>query len=338
MGKMTGLRFGRKGIFFTFIAVMIISVFIIIYTPPADVSVRKDMHAVDSRIELLNTYINDLETFYFETVAKATAHKTIFSLILYMNSTGSFIADIDRSYEEVFINGTINGVSIDSFTGAKIMENSSLSNWTKLIIDTASDTFNANTSIKINKITANQSRPWNLDSTIIMDLHVDSDVASWDKKNVSITVTNSIEGFPDPYYLVNTNGAYHNNIISSGVVFNKWNISQVREHLRNGTYVYWQNSDAPSFLMRFSNDMGNSSCCGIESLVDPGRVTPSDRIESYVDYLFWTGRFSDKCNFLYNITNPPIQIGLWDEFRYFKLDLIHVSKYNITGEYVKITC
>ena len=85
-------------------------------------------------------------------------------------------------------------------------------------------------------------------------------------------------------------------------------------------------------LMRFTNAITNSSCCGIESMVNPNKVNPSDQIESYADYHFWSHKFANNCTQLYNIT------GLWDEFRYFKLDFEHVARYNITAQDAVRTC
>ena len=195
-----------------------------------------------------------------------------------------------------------------------------------------------NTSIKIINASASQSKPWSIDVSLNLDFDVQSDVAVWKKNNVTIKSSIELGGFHDPYYIVNTNRQYSPAIKKSSVEFNKWNLSHVREHLRNSTYVHWQNSEAPSFLMRFTNSIDASNCCGIESLVDPNKISPSDQRESYADYLFWTHVYNSQCPLLYNITNPSTGEGLWDEFRYFKLDLDHVVKYNITSEYVVGTC
>jgi hypothetical protein len=321
----------KKGIFFTFIAITIMAVFILVFTPQADISLQKDERSVRTRINSIDHYVNDLEKGYFEAALRASTYKTILSLIFYMNTTGHYLTDLDSAFSEVILNGTINKVPIDSVTGKKIMENSTLTNWTNKIIETAKDTLNVNTTIKVNDISVFQTKPWNIDSTISVNFTVKSNIVEWKKESI-ISATIGLEGFHDPYYLVNTNRAYTNQITKSSLDFNQWNLSQAREHLRNGTYLHWQNSDAPSFLMRFTNTTTNSSCCGIESLVNPNKINPSDQIESYADYLFWSHKFARNCTQLYNVT------GLWDEFKYFKLDFEHVIKYNITGQYVIRTC
>ena len=321
----------KKGIFFTFIAITIIAIYILVFTPRADISLQKDTTAIKKRISSVDNYVSDLQNRYFEAVLKANSYKTMLSLIFYMNSTKSYIKNFDAAFYEVSLNGTIGNVPIDSITGKKIMENNTLSNWTNRIINTSRDTLNVNTTITINNVSISQTKPWLLESRASINFTIKSNVAEW-KKSAIVTTTISIEGLYDPAYLVNTNGLYANQIKKSSVEFNQWNLTRVREHLRNGTYVHWESSDAPSFLMRSVNDTTNSSCCGIESLANPNKLVPSDQIDSYADYLLWNHTYNTRCSGLYNVT------GLWDEFRFFKLDLDHVARYNITSEYIVKTC
>lgn len=342
MAKITNhskLSIKKRGIFFTFISLTIMAILILIYTPQADITIQKDTKAERWRIESINNYINDLENGFMITVMKATAQKTLVSLNFYVNKTQSPVRDFDAAFAEIMLNGTIDNVAIDSITGKKIMENSTLSNWTARFIETGWDTYNVNTSIALGKVTANQTTPWDVDLIVKISLDVKSNLAEWKRDNVTLKTSISVEDFYDPLYLMNTGGLYPNRIKISDVEFNQWNITLTREHLKNGTYVHWQNSDGPSFIMRFSNTTTNSSCCGIESLVNPNMVNPSDQAGSYVDYLFWNQTYISQCTQVYNATNPAAgNIGLWDEFRFFKLDVDHITKYNITSEYAIRSC
>lgn len=335
---------GRKAVFFTFIAITIIAVFVLVYSPQANVSLQKDTESVRSRISTIDRYVDELEEQYLETVLRAASHKAILSLIYYINSSDppKYLSNLDSAFYEVISNGTINGIPIDYLTGRKIMDNNTLTNWTTKINHTSKDTYNVNTSVWIINASVSQSKPWSLDVSLSLNYSIQSETANWRKDNVIITASVSIEGFNDPYYMVNTQRQYSPRIKKSSVEFNKWNLTHVREHLRNVTYVHWQDSDAPSFLMRFTNNMAPSNCCGIESLVDPNKISVPDQRESYVDYLFWTHAYNGQCPLLYNITNPYAspgsQAGLWDEFPFFKLDIDHVIKYNITSEYAVKTC
>src|SRR3989338_492908 len=336
MGKMMN-RLRKKGVFFTFIAMGMMTIFILLFTSQADVSLQKDNQAVKTRINTINDYVNDLEGRYFESVLRASTYKSILSLVFYINETGAFLEKLNASFQEVLINGTINNVPIDSITKKNITQNNTLTYWSNELSRTANDTLNVNTTIVINNATIFQKKPWEIDSVVSINYTVKSDVAEWTKE-VSVATSIGIEGFYDPYYIVNTGSLYTNQIKMSSVEFNKWSISQTREHLRNGTYVHWENSDAPNFLMRFDNKMEKSSCCGIESLVNPNAVSPSDQIESYVDYLFWTHQYIPRCVDLFNINNPDTGGGLWDEFAYFKLDFSHFTLYNITSQDAVLTC
>lgn len=325
MGKVIAKNTKKRGMFFTFIAITIMAVFLLVFTPPADVSLQKDLQSVKTRIFSIDNFVDDLENRYFETILRATTYKTILSLIFYINSTGSYITNLDSAFSEVMLSGKINGVPIDTITGRSIMNNNTLSDWNSRLIETAKDSLNVNTTISINKVAVFQTKPWNIDSSLNVSFSVSSNAAAW-KKTAIISTTISIEGLHDPYYLVNTNKAYTNQVKRSTVQFNQWSTAKVREHIRNGTYVYWENSDAPNFLMRLTNTISNSSCCGIHSIVNPNKVSPADRQESYIDHHFWSHKFANNCVQLYNIT------GLWDEFRYIKLDFGSVASHNITAQ------
>ena len=318
---------------------MIMAILVIVYTPQADITIQKDTKAMRLRIDSINNYINDLENEFMITVMKATAQKTLTSLIDYTGITHSPVKDFDAAFAEVMLKGTINNVAIDSITGKKIMENNTLSNWTLRFIEAGKDTYNVNTSITVYNATANQTTPWDVDIILKISIDVKSNLAEWKIENATLRASIGIEDFYDPMYLMNTKGLYPNRIKISDVEFSQWNITLVREHLKNGTYVHWQNSDSPSFIMRFSNLTTNSSCCGIESLVNPNLIAQPDQAGSYVDYLFWNQTYISKCTQLYNVTNPTAgNIGLWDEFRFFKLDLDHITMYNITPEYAVRSC
>ena len=330
---------GNKAIFFTFISITIMAIIILIYTPQADITLQKDNKALKTRINNIDNYAGSLENAYMVDILKATAQKSFLSLILYIKATKTPIINLDAAFSEIMLNGTINKVPIDSITGNSIMFNNTITDWSSRIIKIGNDTFNIDTSITLWNITVNQSGPRDVDLGLLMSYDIKSNVAEWQRDNVTVRTSLSIEGFDDPLYLINTQGRYSNKIKISSMEFNQWNLTFTREHIRNGTYVHWQESAAPNFLMRFSNITTNSSCCGIESIVNPNLVIPPDQAESYVDYHFFNQSFLSHCDQVYNITKPSTgNIGLWDEFRFVKLDLDHITKYNITSEYITKEC
>lgn len=342
----------KKGIFFTFIAITIAIVFAFIFTPQSSVSMERNSEALKSRISSLDNYVSDLENRYFENILRATGHKAISSLISYVEVKKAFIpeSDFDGVFAEVMLDGTIseplgssNHVPIDSITGKTIMEGNTLIDWSNKIKEAAADALNANTIINIepSSIKASQDigegSPWDIELEMELGFNVETNDINvkWKVNALKVKTNIGILGFNDPYYLVIINPTYKNQIKSSSVKFDEWDIAKVTAHLNNNEYVHWEDSKAPSFLMRLTGTLAQSECCGIESFIKPSIVSPSDQTEVYMDYLFWNPSSSPTCPTpptgdpeLYSITGLPPQ------FNGFKLDPANVIKYNLQSNAV----
>lgn len=335
----------KKGIFFTFLAVTIAIVFAFIFTPQSGVSLERNAEALKSRIGSLDNYVSDLQNRYFENILRATGRKAISSLISYVEVKKDFIpdSDFDEIFAEVMMEGTISEplgstthVRIDSITKKNIMEGNTLTNWNDKIKEAAADTLNADTIINIepSSIKASQKSPWNVELEMELGFIVKAEDinAKWEADALKVKTNINILGFNDPYYLVKTNPTYKNQIKSSSVKFNEWDLAKVVAHLNNNEYVHWENSETPSFLMRLTGTLAESKCCGIESFVKPSIVSPSEQTEVYIDYLFWNPSSNPTCPTplsgdpeLYTITGLPPE---------FKLDPESVIKYNLQSNAV----
>ena len=316
-------QFGKKGIFMTFIAISIIAALIIIFTP-SSVDLAKDIPAVKTRVSNLNEYVVDLEDVYMERTLEATGTKAIIALTKYMEGQNKFLSNFEDSFKEVLLEGKINGQPIDDFIEPDIMTNQTYKDWISKTITVADNAFNINSNFVVNDAKVYQTKPWFLNVDANVSYSVSSETASW-SRNVLIKTEIDIQRFDDPYYSINTAGTYANRINKSNVKFNEWDSSKVRGHIRYGTYTHFENSKAPSFIMRFTNTSMNSSCCGIESLVNPNMPSIGDEMESYADYLFFNHTYQNKCDELYNVT------ALWDEFDDFEFDFEHLVLYNLTS-------
>ena len=315
-------QLGKKGIFLTFIAISIIAAFVIMFTP-SSIELRKDIVAVKIRVSTLNEHVADLEKVYLERALEATGTKAIISLINYMESQNAFLLDFEAAFEEVLLYGTIGGTPI--------MADNTYAVWASKIKNVSEFTFNVDTKIEVNDIEIYQIRPWFLTVDANISLTLTSETASWDK-NMMVRTEIDIQKFDDPYYLINTGGTYRNRINKSDVKFNEWTLEKVKEHIQYGTYTHFQNSNSPSFIMRFTNTSFNSSCCGIESIVNPNDPSVGDGFGSYADYLFFNHTYQNKCNELYNVTS------LWLEFKPVQMEFEHLALYNLTDLSVVRTC
>ena len=321
-------HFGKKGIFLTFIAISLIAAFILIFLP-SDIGLKKDISSTKTRVTTINEYVVDLENVYLEEALQSSGTKTTIALIKYMQGQNMFLADFEDSFREFLLHGNISGQPIDIFIEPDIMTGNTYPDWLEKIRATADSAFNVNTNfdaIAINDISVYQTRPWFLTVDANISFRVYSETASWDK-NIIVRSEIDIQNFNDPYYLINTAGLYANRINKSGVNFNEWNLNKAKDHIKYGTYVHFENSKAPSFILRFTNTSTNSSCCGIESLVNPNNPPVGNAMESYADYLYFNHTYQNKCTELYNITEPSFK----SEFPGFALDFEHLVLYNLTG-------
>jgi len=319
--------FGKRGIFFTFIAVMLMAALIIIFSPSTSINVA-NKPVVKTRVITLNDFVQDLENSYFESILKVSSHRAILAMASYMQSNNKFLADMQSGFSEAVLQGAINGQS------STIMKNNTLNEWLARMANFSEDTFNVDTQFTVNKVEIYQARPWFVDLRLNISFSVTSETASWEVSNFITNAELSIEDFDDPYYIVNTNGNYIQKINKTDVALDKWNLENVKSHIRYGTYAHFPDSKAPSFLMRFTNTSMASACCGIESLVNPNKLANKDQMESYADYLFFNHSLQGKCTELYNITDAPFRA----EFPHFKLDFQHLVFYNISLQNTKRAC
>ena len=328
-------KLGKKGVFLTLISIIIIAAIIIIFTP-TKINVHGDASVIKTRVENVNEYVLDLEDVYLERTLQAIGRKTIIALIGVVECEspaachtpeGFFVdsAAFESAFSEVLLNGTLGDIPLGDFIDPDymdpdIMVGNTYTDWFNAIKTTAKNTYNVDTNywVGINDIRLDQATPWSVDVEADITFSVTSETASW-TKDVTIKTQIPVENFDDPYYLANTNPNYVNKIRRSGTKFDEWSVNNVKDFIRDGNYTHFPSSDAPSFLMRFYDDVSPSSCCGIESLVNPNNPQISNKDVSYAGYLYWSD--TEDCN------NPPKSLFKVDaisaEFTNLKFDLIH---------------
>jgi len=329
-------QLGKKGIFLTFISIVIIAAVIIIFTP-SDINLKKDISVVETRVSKVDEYVFDLENVYLENTLKAIGRRTIIALIKYMETQG-FLTDFQAAFSEVLLDGKINGVDIDTYYPETIMTGKTYRDYLYAndaisIKKAAEKTLNVQTEfdlITVSDIKVSQISPWFVDVEADINITISTveGTASW-ARNVTIKTSIAIENFDDPYYLVKTGGSYKNVINKSGTKFDEWGVNKVKDFIRDGNYTHFENSQAPSFIDRFTDNIAPSSCCGIESLVNPNNPAAPNEDKSYVDYIYWNTASICPSSNLYTVSGIS---GGADEFTNFKLDFNHIVLYNLLSE------
>ncbi|MBW2965604.1 hypothetical protein KY342_00705 [Candidatus Woesearchaeota archaeon] len=280
------MELGKRGVFFTFIAFIFLSLLIFSLSIGNNYKMRQTSFVVETRVDTMNRFIVDIEK-DIERGAYIAGIRAFFELGDYIISTGEYISDLDLSFSELFINGTIDGEN------SSIMVNNTFTDWIDRIEDEASE-IDIIINFTINDISLYQEDHWEVtvDINLTIDMHDKKATSSW-KKLKSIKSIINIDGFEDPVYWVETNGIVENGITKTNFSYfvTGMDISNLLSHAYNGFYVEF--SGAPDYLMRLEGNLSGSSVYGIESLVDIDRLkdegVPSKDInqKSIVDYIYF---------------------------------------------------
>ncbi len=293
-----------KGIFFTASVLLLISLFLISYT---FYSIVQDRKPVQDRIETMNNFLFSIE----EDLPRQlyiSGFRAIFIFQSEILQTGLYVDDVNSSFQEIFYQGTYNGQEKEIMIGA------TFSDILKSLQDMG-NRVNINVTLDNQEVFISQSDPWEINVTLLADLHATdkSNLASWNRE-IIIETSIPIENLTDPLYTVNTNGLVTTKILKAP--YTEFNNSSLLDHATNSFYI--ANPDAPSFLNRLEGDL-SPDANGIESLVNLQKLSQQGilaRDKSIVDHIY----FSDD--------NPAAQVvdGMPS---WFKLDEQHREFYSV---------
>ena len=301
------IRNSKKGIFFTFAAIVLALVILVSATIYNDTRPEDKMQAVEIRINTMDSFVKEIDE-GIEKVIFIVGSRSLLGLEDYMMKHGKFFNDaaaetpsLSSAFEEAFRNGSVNS----EWMG--IMENTTFLNWTKKMKIQANKT-GIIMEFTVNDVAITQLQPWKVE--IALDLEIEAKdakkTASWSIEKVfkrSINIT----GFTDPLYLVNNNGLV-NNTIRITPVNPAESSSKLNTHLISSYYI--EHTDAPSYLMRFENNLASSSK-GIESLVNSQKLIDKGlpaKDRSAVDFIYYGAQATTNCK----VKNPS--------YDWFKLD------------------
>ncbi len=308
----------KKGIFFTFAAIGLSIIIILSFNTYNAYRAKDRIWLVETRVNTMNDFVKDMQE-DLENVVFIAGFRGILSLEDYMMKYDRFMGQEDSpnlaaGFKSLFLNGTIiTGIKTETMS---FMDNNTCLNWTRRMKIEANKT-GVILDFTINDVTISHSEPWMVDVKVNLDIYVQDkkNTASWKIDNKDYTKKINISAFADPLYLVNNNGLVNNTMLAT-TVDPSASSSNLNTHLISSYYI--QHSDAPSYLMRFENNLGSSSN-GVESLVNS-----QERINaglgalgrSAVDYIYFGTQVVTDCE----VKTPS--------YSWFKLDNSHLSFYN----------
>ena len=272
----------KKSIFYTIAAIALTAVIFVTYSTYTSNRLSERMDSIETRIDTLNFFVKDVEEDLVNGVYIA-GFRSLLSFGQYVSTNGSYINNLDSSFKESFLNGTINGQQLS------LMKDSTFTDWANRISIESGKT-GVDFGFVINDIDLNHTDPWTIEIGIDVNLSINDNknTSSW-KRSRRLTAKIDITGFEDPLYIINSNGRVTNSItktnITSFVV--SGNVANLIEHMNNSYYI--AHNDSPSFLMRLEGNLGNSSM-GIESLVNLEEFQQQGlalKDRSIVDYIYF---------------------------------------------------
>jgi len=325
---------GRRAQFFTLISVVLVVMVIAFFMPNySTYSYMSKVPTLKTRFVKANDFVSDLYGDVGVRVVTYSSYNALKALNQYINTTNMRLTDVKKNFSEAVLNGTLGGAPLAS------MKNNSIPERLTQLSRLGRDELGLKSNISIGGIEIYQSNETGFDKIgVVMNLslQLDAGIATW---NVTkpIHATLDIERLNDPYYIMNFE---YGNRISFTEITN-WStagVDDVFNYIDNMQYAF--EPDAPSFLMRFENTTWlNSSCCGIESLINPVKLNITRNVNvSYVDYCFFNTTKRESCghtstgdsqlfNFTHLTNSTPNQ-----KFYAFKLDPIHTLKYNLQDD------
>ncbi len=305
------MEINKKGIFFTFAAIVLSLVLILSFRVYKTYEMREKADVIGIRVTTMNNFIKDIEQ-DLEKGLYISSFRAFASMSQYIADNGVFITDLEESFNELVLQGTLDGSELS------LMEDSTFTDWVDKI-EIEADKIDITVNFAISDVNIEQNDPWSIlvNAEIGVSVEDKKNTSSWDRNKVIATKV-SIENFEDPLYVVNSIGRVTNPIVKSPITdfVNGGDVSNLLTHLNNSYYI--ESNTAPNFLMRLQGILSNSST-GIESLVnlkefqDQGLVIKS---RSAVDYIY----FGTQSTVNYRIQGTP---------DWFKLDSNHLEIYEV---------
>ena len=104
---------GRKGIFFTFLAILVFSILFMSFSSQSYIALKERTPVIESRVRMANNYIENLDSVYLERSLYIASYRAVYSLILYENKTKSQFAD-KAAFDCAFSNTMLYGMLFSS--------------------------------------------------------------------------------------------------------------------------------------------------------------------------------------------------------------------------------
>lgn len=344
----------KKGMFFSFIAILILTFFMVIFSNIYSSQITKaELDTANAQITSANSFVVFLEDSYIPRVLRAISRKATLNLINKIEEDNDFVADSFVHLNENFTNLILYGRYNFWQDIGEIEHEDYFQNYMDKMRYYANKSFHLNLSIDYPdaQVEVYQEDTFFVDVDLNISFEITGHSSKWLVNDV-YSIDFSIWGLRDPMYLVNQEDEFYNEIYNSyeynNLLYLTWTRDDFFTYAFNGsttnTTYYIPMKGSSSFLQRFYNTSDGfdvSDCCGIQSLIKPGKNAPANinlNNRSYVDYLFFNGTqydtetTGDAYTVTYVITDCTGS-NITTQANKFKLEYQNMMSYNMTGIY-----
>ncbi len=304
------MAINKRGIFFTTLAIALVTLFFLSYT---FYTVLNDYSGVHDRVDTLDSFVKGVEADLPREVYIAGFRSLVVSQKR-IAETGAYLPNYAQSLEELFLNGTLQGIPESLMTGATLPELATT-------LQERAGKINANATLSNYTFRVYQETPWEVIFEVQAQLLVrdHGGLAQWNKTE-TIRAMVPVEGFEDPLYTLNTQSQIINKIKRTPHAFfvSGTNVTNLNDHAVKS--YYYANPLAPSYLDRLTGST-TASAHGIESLVNLQKVSAAGITisqKSVVDYIY----FSSQNPSSHRISGTPT---------WFYLDDAHLDTYGVSA-------
>ena len=320
------LMTNRRGMFFTLVAILIVTILFVSFSPQYASRINYELPVTESRVEAANGLVETIKYSYVPQALSASSYHALKSLSGHLKSEGRGFADLEelnKTFEWMMLNGTLPdlehgspnfySLEMEVVHFRNLLDEMETSSTEHLQIETKFMRENFNVALYQNADTG----AFQVGVNLTINFSVDAGLARWeDLENISVAF--EFEDIEDPLYAINLNSASNpaTNFVNKFRETNRsyYDVSNTFLEVTHRTYTYAgkrivDGSDdakyhAPSFLGRFvqghnvnthgtiTYDIGGvySECCGIESLINQPKMyisSPSLDARSYADWCYF---------------------------------------------------
>ncbi|MFW5746273.1 MAG: hypothetical protein ACOCWQ_01845 [Nanoarchaeota archaeon] len=279
-----GLK-GKRAMFFTFTALVFISLLLFVKIPRTSRYTYQEQQAVINRIQAIDSFIENIKK--DADIAMHTAgFRSLIGMIQKIQETGLYIPSVQSRGNEMMKEGTYGGDPIF------VMANNTLHNWIEKM-GLQAERLGVDLNITIGDIAFFHTDPWEVSLATNMTFYLNDtrNLAEWNF-TAEIESAIPIEGYLDPVYIIGTGNLIIRTINISPYAGNFSNASvlNLRSHMQQGLYLSY--SEAPNYLMRLEGDLtAAGDDTGIESLVykdDLAAHLPIDEHKTNIDHIYFS--------------------------------------------------